>query len=287
MTDRPRESQPGGDRPGDDLAGLVVLVTGGGRGIGRAIVEGLTRRRAAVAFCARSADQVSEVAKAVTAAGGLCLGLPGDVTDPDDVDRVVRTAVDRLGPIDVVVCNAGAIDPEETDPWSADIEAWWHVVEVNLLGTQRVLQAVVPSMVDRGRGRVVGLTSGMAVRDVPDYSAYSVSKTALLRLSGTYAEAGRAHGVTVFDVAPGVVRTDMTAGMPVMADRSEWSDPALAVDLVAAVASGKLDELSGRYLRAGVDDPAALRDGLGERLVADPRARRLVLHPYGSDDPLG
>ncbi len=270
----------------DDLDGLVVLVTGGGRGIGRALVEGLAGRGAAVGLCARSAEQVAEVVAAVEAAGGRCLGVTGDVTDGGDVHRVVQSVSDQLGPIDVAVCNAGAIDPVETDPWQADLDAWWRVLEVNLLGTQRVLQEVVPSMIERGGGRLIGLTSGMALRDVPDYSAYCVSKTALLRLSGAYTEAGREHGLAVFDVAPGVVRTAMTAAMPVMADRGDWTDPELVVDLVAAAASGVLDPLSGRFLRAGVDDPAALRAELGERLAADPAARRLALRPYGDDDPL-
>lgn len=271
----------------DDLDDLVVLVTGGGRGIGRALVEGLAARGAAVGLCARSADQVAEVAAAVEAAGGRCVGVPGDVTNDDDVHQVVRAVADQLGPIDVAVCNAGAIDPAETDPWRADLDAWWRVLEVNVLGTQRVLQAVVPTMIQRGGGRVIGLTSGMALRDVPDYSAYCVSKTALLRLSGAYTEAGREHGLTAFDIAPGVVRTAMTAGMPVMADREQWTAPDLVVDLVATACSGALDHLSGRFLRAGVDDPAVLLAEVGERLTADPSARRLALRPYGDDDPLG
>ncbi len=270
----------------DDLDGLVVLVTGGGRGIGRALVEGLAARGAAVGLCARSAEQVSEVAEAVVAAGGRCVGVPGDVTDAADVTHVVQAVSQALGPVDVVVSNAGAVDPVETDPWQADVDAWWRVLEVNVLGTQRVLQATAPSMVERGGGRIIGLTSGMALRDVPDYSAYCVSKTALLRLSGAYTEAGRGHGLAVFDISPGVVRTSMTAGMRLMADREEWTDPELVVDLVAAACSGDLDALSGRFLRAGVDDPAALRGRLGERVAADPAARRLALRPYGDDDPL-
>ena len=271
---------------GDPLAGTVALVTGGGRGIGRALVEGLAARGAAVGLCARDADQVAEVERAVGRGEGRAFGVVGDVTDAADVRRVVAQVGESLGPVDLVVCNAGAVDGSECPPWDVDTDAWWRVVEVNLLGTQRVLREVVPTMLRRGRGRVVSLTSGMAVRDVPDYSAYSVSKTALLRLSGTYATAGADHGLRVFDVAPGVVRTQMTQGMPVMADRTRWTDPALVVELVAAVASGDLDHLSGRFLRAGVDDPDALRGAAGRAIAADPAARRLGLRPYGEDDPL-
>lgn len=278
-------SDPGPAGAEGDLAGTVALVTGGTRGIGRALVGGLASRGAAVGLCALDPAAVADAARAVTDAGGSAVGVAGDVTDADDVSRVVAGVREALGPVDLLVCNAGAVDAVETDPWAADVEAWWRVVEVNLLGSQLMLRAVVPGMLERG-GRVVTLTSGMAVRDTPDYSAYSVSKTALLRLSGAYAAAGADRGLRVFDVAPGVVRTDMTGSMPVMAERTEWTDPRLVVDLVSAIASGRLDHLSGRFLRAGVDDPESLAGPTGRRLVADPPARRLVLRPYGDDDPL-
>jgi NAD(P)-dependent dehydrogenase (short-subunit alcohol dehydrogenase family) len=268
------------------LAGSVVLVTGGGRGIGRALVEGLAADGASVGLCARDSAAVADVERVVTDAGGRAVGASGDVTDADDVHRIVSTVTERLGPIDTVVCNAGVIDPQETDPWAVDVDAWWRVVEVNLLGVQRVLAAVVPGMVERGHGRIVEMTSGMAVRDVPDYSAYSTSKTALLRLSGAYAAAGADAGLRVFDIAPGVVRTDMTRSMAVMSDRTEWTPPEAVVALVAAAAAGDLDHLSGRFLRAGVDDPDALRGPLATRFADDPAARRLALRPYAADDPL-
>jgi len=272
---------------GDGLTGSVVLVTGGGRGIGRALVEGLAAGGASVGLCARDSAAVAEVERVVTAAGGRAVGVSGDVTNAGDVQRIVSTVTDRLGPLDTVVCNAGVIDPDETDPWAVDVDAWWRVIEVNLLGVQRVLAAVVPGMVERGGGRIIEMTSGMAVRDVPNYSAYSTSKTALLRLSGAYAAAGADAGLSVFDIAPGVVRTEMTRSMPVMSDRTDWTRPEAVVALVAAAAAGDLDHLSGRFLRAGVDDPDALRGPLAARFADDPEARRLALRPYSADDPLG
>jgi NAD(P)-dependent dehydrogenase (short-subunit alcohol dehydrogenase family) len=122
----------------------------------------------------------------------------------------------------------------------------------------------------------------MSLRARPEYSAYSVAKTGLMRLTEALEGALEGADVHAFDLAPGVVRTPMTADMPMHADRTEWTDPAQVVDLVAAVAAGELDAWSGRFLRAGSDDP----DALGAR-APEGDARRLRLRPHGDGDPLG
>ncbi|HYN29060.1 MAG TPA: SDR family oxidoreductase [Dermatophilaceae bacterium] len=131
---------------------------------------------------------------------------------------------------------------------------------------------------------MVNLSSGAALRPALEASAYNLSKTALNRLTGSTHLAGAAHGIRAFDLAPGVVRTDLTASMRAHEGRTEWTDPADVVALVLALASGELDAWSGRHVRAGVDTPESLRAkaaaGLGER------DRTVGLVPWGEDDSL-
>jgi NAD(P)-dependent dehydrogenase (short-subunit alcohol dehydrogenase family) len=139
-------------------------------------------------------------------------------------------------------------------------------------------------MVAAGGGRVVNLSSGSATGPGHVASAYNVSKTALARITGSTHLAGAEHGVLAFDLAPGVVRTDMTESMRAHDDRTEWTAPAQVTELLLAVVGGELDAWSGRLIRAGADTPASLRDRARQGL--DDAARTVCLAPYGPGDPL-
>ena len=115
-------------------------------------------------------------------------------------------------------------------------------------------------------------------------TAYHVAKTALARLTGSVAASGAGRGVYAFDLMPGVIRTDMTESMRAHDDRTEWTDPADVAALALALADGRLDAWSGRFVRAGVDTVESLQAAAARGLPAD--ARRLILAPYGPDDPL-
>jgi NAD(P)-dependent dehydrogenase (short-subunit alcohol dehydrogenase family) len=156
------------------------------------------------------------------------------------------------------------------------------VVTSHIRGPLLTVHAVVPGMVSRGRGRVINLGSGLSTRGPRMYSAYSVGKTGLMRLTETLAVGLSGSGVHAFDMAPGVVRTDMTAGMSIHRDRTDWTDPAQVVALAAAIASGELDAWSGRLLYTGVDDLDTLR-----ATTPGDGARQLRLRPYADSDPLG
>jgi len=139
--------------PSDRLEG-VALVTGGGRGIGASIARELTHAGMRVAISARSEDQVAAVAGEI---GGLA--LVGDVSTADDVERWVDTTERELGPIELLVCNAG-ISGSGVPFLDESPDEWWRVFEVNVLGAYLCCRAVAPRMVERGRGRIVNMGSG-------------------------------------------------------------------------------------------------------------------------------
>ncbi|PYF99787.1 Short-chain dehydrogenase [Georgenia satyanarayanai] len=256
-------------------AAQTALVTGASRGIGRELAIGLSRAGLDVALLARDERLLESTAEEVRAAGRRAVVLTADVTDAAAVQTAVSRAEDALGSIDLLVNNAGVIDAE-VPLWATDPERWWSVVETNVRGPFLLAHAVVPGMLARGGGRVIDLNSGAGTRDSALATAYYVSKTALFRIGGGLHEAGFERGLRAFELAPGVVRTDMTESMRMHEDRTEWTDPADVVALVVALARGDLDALSGCYVRAGADTPESLRELVARGLGPEERRLRVV-----------
>ena len=265
-----------------ELSGQVALVTGASSGIGRHLVEGLAARGVAVAGLARTEDRLkTAMAEVAESTGARTLAIAVDVTDPAAVDAAIARVADELGRVDLLVNNAGLVDAAEVPVWEADPDQWWDVVASHVRGAQLLVRAVVPGMLARGHGRVVNLASGMSTKANRDYSAYSVAKTGLMRLTEALAGALEGTAVRAFDVAPGVVDTPMTREMPMWRGFEDWTPPERVVELVTTIAAGDLDAWSGRLLRAGVDDLETLR-----ARTPEDAARQLRLRPYGDDDPL-
>jgi 3-oxoacyl-[acyl-carrier protein] reductase len=227
-----------------ELGGQVALVTGGGRGIGANIARELAAAGARVAVSARTLEQVEEVAREI---GGLA--VVADVTDRAAVEAMVERVESELGPIDLLVPNAGRNVREER-AWEIDPRDWWNVLEVNVLGVHLCCRTVIPGMLERGRGRIVITGSGAAYLPHSGSTAYSASKAAVWRFGNVLAEqlAGR---IPIFVISPGLVRTEMTKRAP---EDAPWTPPELAPRLVRALASGRADALTGRYIHAEHDD---------------------------------
>ena len=242
-----------------ELEGQVALVTGGGRGIGRGIALELAGAGMRVAVSARTRSQVEEAAGEI---GGLA--VEGDVSRREDVERMVAATERELGPIDLLVANAG-IAADEDEAWMMEIDEWWYVFEVNVLGVYLCDRAVIPGMLERGRGRIVNVASGAAYLPGSTSTAYSASKAAVNRLSETLAKQLEPHGIAVFPISPGLVKTELTSAF---SDDAPWTPPELAPRLVRALASGRFDALSGRYLHAE-HDPVAELEGKIETILAD------------------
>jgi 3-oxoacyl-[acyl-carrier protein] reductase len=248
-----------------ELQGQVALITGGGRGIGRNIAVELAGAGVKVAVAARSTGEIEETAAEVDG-----LAIQCDVSDRDSVERIVAETEEKLGPLDLLVSNAG-ISLEEGAAWELDPDEWWRVFEVNVLGVYLCCRAVIPSMLERGRGRIVNVASGAAYLPGSSSTAYSASKAAVHRFSETLANQLRGR-IPVFSISPGLVKTRMTEPF---GDDAPWTPPELAPRLVRALASGRLDELAGRYLHAEHDDVDALAARIDEILEQDLNAIRL------------
>ncbi len=246
------------------LDGQVALVTGAGRGVGRAIALALGDAGATVAVCARSEADVAGVAGEIAGRRGHALAFRCDVASREEVEGMVAEIEQAVGPVDLLVNNAGQFGP--VGPLAAtDPDAWWQAVEVNLRGPLYCARAVLPGMLARGRGRIINVSSSAGLAAIPMLSAYAVSKTALYRLSENLAAETRGHGVMVFAVNPGLVRTAMSEAALSCGEPSveQWFTDAFAkaedvsadsaAALVIYLASGAADVLSGRNIRASED----------------------------------
>jgi NAD(P)-dependent dehydrogenase (short-subunit alcohol dehydrogenase family) len=244
-----------------DLTGQVAIVTGGGRGIGRAMALALARAGAAVAVVARTADQLAETVALVEEVGGRAIACPADVTDRAAIEGVVAKVERQLGPVDLLVSNAGI--PAPIGPlWENDPDAWWRCVEVNLRGPFLCSRAVLPGMVARRRGRIVTTASGSGLGPSPYASAYAVAKCAAIRFSENLALEVAEYGICAFSIHPGVVRTAMTVPFAGSPEDEKWfggffrktmaagrdEPPEQAANLVVFLASGQADALSGCYI---------------------------------------
>ena len=243
---------------------MRALVAGGGRGIGAGIARSLAGAGWDVVVGARSRAEVEAVAETI---GGEWVEV--DVADRGSVERSVAKA----GELDLLVANAGISEGHERRPsWEIDPGDWWHVYEVNVLGVHLCCRAVIPGMLERGRGRIVITGSGAAYLPGGDRTAYPPSKAAVCRYGEMLANelAGR---IPVFFFSPGLVRTELTAGA--FSDDAPWTPPELAPELVRKLASGRYDALAGRYLHAEHDNVDELLDRIDEVRERDLNAIRL------------
>ena len=247
------------------LLDSVALVTGGGRGLGRVSAQALAGAGAAVGVLGRSGGDLAETVDLIEAAGGVAAAACADVTDDRATSRAGGELRRRLGPVDVLVNNAGICGP--IGPlWKVPADEWQRTIEINLGGVFTCTRLVLPDMLARRRGRIVNLTSNAGVFRWPGVSAYAVAKGAVVKLTENLAAEVRRDGVSVFSFHPGIQPiglTEATLAADAAPDSPErrvadWlrlelaegrgAEPHHAARVVVQLAAGRGDSLSGRHI---------------------------------------
>jgi 3-oxoacyl-[acyl-carrier protein] reductase len=190
------------------LSGKVVIVTGASRGIGAAAAAALAAAGAAVMLAARDAKLSAEVASKIVAAGGKAAALACDVADYAAVEALVAATTQRFGRPDILINNAGVIEPIATIA-TADPTAWAQNVQINLVGAFNAVRAVLPGMLTAGGGTIVNVSSGAALRPLEGWGAYCAGKAGMAMLTRAIMLEEGAHGIRVFGFQPGTTDTDM------------------------------------------------------------------------------
>lgn len=191
-----------------DLVGKTVIVTGASRGIGEATARHLAGLQATVVLAARSAERIEAIAGEIVAAGGRAMAIACDVGRAEDLRGLVQTAAEDTGRLDVLVNNAGLIDPiallADSDP-----EAWSRIVDTNFKGVYYGLRFAIPEMLARGGGTIVNISSGAATSALEGWSHYCSTKSAVLSLTRVADKEYRDKGLRVIGLSPGTVATEM------------------------------------------------------------------------------
>jgi NAD(P)-dependent dehydrogenase (short-subunit alcohol dehydrogenase family) len=242
----------------EDVARPVALVTGGSRGIGRAIATTLGREGGfgvAVNFV-RNQAAAQEVVREINAAGGKAIAVRGDVASADDRRAIVEQTVMALGPIDLLVNNAGVAPDVRADILDASEQSFDRLISTNLKGPYFLTQLVARRMIDQQtRGKIVNITSVSAYAASVNRGDYCLSKAALSMMTKLFAARLAEHGINVYEIRPGVIETDMTGPVKQKYDElifrggltpiARWGTPDDVARAVLAIATGLLPFSTG------------------------------------------
>jgi len=272
------------------LAGKTAIITGAGRGIGRATALAFAHEGADVVVTSRTLSEVTETAEEARASGRQALALKVDVSDRDEVHMMAARALEEFGKIDVLVSNAGTYGPIGTLV-DNDPEEWVRTIGVNLFGTFFCARAVLPHMIREQRGKIINLSGGGATSPLPNFSAYAVSKTAIVRLTENLAEEVKKWNIQVNAIAPGGVNTKLTeevfaagaaAGEEMLErthkqKRSGGVPPERPAALAVFLASEEAGSLTGRLVSAVWDDWESMNGRIDQIMSSDLYTLRRVV----------
>jgi 3-oxoacyl-[acyl-carrier protein] reductase len=192
------------------LAGQIALVTGAGRGIGRAIAVAYARAGAHVVVASRTGSELDDLVTAIEHDGGTGTAVPTDVTSPDAVERLFAR-IDEVGGLDVVMLNAGGL-PGRGPVADADLAVWNDTLALNLTASFLCARAAIPRLRARSGGKIILVGSGIGHRGVPEFSAYACAKAGQWMLTRVLAQELQGDAISVNELIPGPVRTDIGTG---------------------------------------------------------------------------
>jgi NAD(P)-dependent dehydrogenase (short-subunit alcohol dehydrogenase family) len=253
------------------LANSVAVVTEAGHGLGRAVAVALAHESASVAVVAASRVQLEQTVQLIQSANGRALAFVADAANPASTTTTLQQIRRALGPIDLLV-NHVAMDAPVGPLVDADPIEWWRAHEVNLRGPMLWTHAVLRGMIEQRNGRIINVASGAGTTAIPFMSAYVTSKTALIRFTEVLAQEVKHHGLRVFAIEPGTVRSAMTmyalespAGRRWIPwyrnilEAQEDIQPEYAARLIVRLARGEADRLTGRFISRDDDLDLILR----------------------------
>lgn len=236
------------------LQDKVVIITGAGRGIGRESALNLAREGASVVVCDRDAGCVAEVVAQIAAAGGQAMDGTVDVTDRSQLSELTQRVVDNWGRIDVLINNAGITADATLAKMTED--QFDRVIDVNLKGVFNCTQAVVPKMIEQGKGKIISTTSVVGLYGNFGQTNYAATKAGVIGMTKSWAKELARKGITANAVAPGFIMTEMTSAMPekvltMMKDKTPVGRLGLPEDIAKAyvfLASDDSDFINGHVL---------------------------------------
>jgi NAD(P)-dependent dehydrogenase (short-subunit alcohol dehydrogenase family) len=244
--------------PDMDIRGIGALVTGASRGLGAALAHELAREGARLALVARGAEDLSRTVESIRLGGGDAHAIVADVGDKRAVHAITATAAELVGPISLLVHNASTLGHVPLRPLlDTDCEAFESALEVNVVGPLRVTKLVVPSMVLRGQGLVVHITSDASLGAYAGWGAYGASKAALDHLGRILGAELDGTGVRVVTVDPGEMNTQMHADALPAADKSSLLDPRVVAARILRLIRGSEGLPNGARVEASAWEGAS------------------------------
>lgn len=268
------------------LLNKKAVISGASRGLGAAIAEAYVKEGAHVVICARDETQLFKKQaelKRISTINAKIIAIPADISSPEQVDYLIKSAKKELGGIDILVANAGIYGPKgplELLDW----QAWSDTININLKGTVLQCRSVIPIFKKQGSGKIIIISGGGATKPMPNFSAYAASKAAVVRFSETLADELQAFNIDVMAISPGALNTGfldevLSAGSKNVGDnfykasveqaKTGGSPPELAADLSVYLASDAAKGITGKLISAVWDSWKNLHEYYPEIAMTD------------------